>query len=419
MDQLDSLMAFNPERVFQLYQHHVSPRAHQFLREAGRLPPEGVLDAANVGLIALRAAHRAMILDALGRGARELFADGEARLLRRQTEPRYYFTTAYRVGTRDEVLAGVGSRQPREVLLEEAPGFPRSPATTPHPLVRVTERRLGRVTVRLRAPRPGLLYASESYAPGWRAEVDGRAVPILAANHAFRAVAVPAGDVTVTFRYRPPGLPAGLALSLLALVAVVAMASRRDDGLSTEAPPRPARRLRWLPWAALALLAGGVVLRIASGAPAAELRAVLGTWRPPAEGDLYRVRWEALELPPTVVAGRPFEARVTLRNVSSEPWLDPVNADPSGSGRNAVRLSYRWLDAPGRALGDFAARADLPHPVAPGGAVSLRLVVVPPATPGSYQLQLDLVHEMVAWFEGRGVPRYATPIEVEPPATAP
>jgi uncharacterized membrane protein YfhO len=59
---------------------------------------------------------------------------------------------------------------------------------------------------------------------GWTARVDGEEVPILRADHCFRAVAVPAGTCVVDFRYRPPGLLAGCVVSALALLVCGALA---------------------------------------------------------------------------------------------------------------------------------------------------------------------------------------------------
>jgi hypothetical protein len=51
--------------------------------------------------------------------------------------------------------------------------------------------------------RPALLVLAENYYPGWRAELNGGATPVIRANHTLRAVAVPAGDHEVVLRFRP------------------------------------------------------------------------------------------------------------------------------------------------------------------------------------------------------------------------
>jgi hypothetical protein len=69
---------------------------------------------------------------------------------------------------------------------------------------------------------PGLLVLSEITNPGWRATVDGRAVDVEIADHALRAVAIPAGEHTVELRYQPRSLRIGLIISLAALLLLAA-----------------------------------------------------------------------------------------------------------------------------------------------------------------------------------------------------
>ena len=87
----------------------------------------------------------------------------------------------------------------------------------------------GRVEVRLDDPehlrfavtagRRAFLYVGDQYYPGWRATVNGRPVPVLRANHAFRAVEVPAGTSDVEMIFRPPLLLVGAAVSGVSLLA--------------------------------------------------------------------------------------------------------------------------------------------------------------------------------------------------------
>jgi hypothetical protein len=59
--------------------------------------------------------------------------------------------------------------------------------------------------------------------PGWKATVDGRAVPIVRANALFRGVEVPPGRHTIEFRYRPLSFVAGLTLSVAGLTIALAL----------------------------------------------------------------------------------------------------------------------------------------------------------------------------------------------------
>jgi hypothetical protein len=68
----------------------------------------------------------------------------------------------------------------------------------------------------------GLVVLADQWYEGWRAELDGRDVPIVNVNHALRGVVLPAGKSRVDFHYEPPGFRLGLwlALAAAALLAV-------------------------------------------------------------------------------------------------------------------------------------------------------------------------------------------------------
>ena len=57
--------------------------------------------------------------------------------------------------------------------------------------------------------RPGLLVVSEGYYPGWQAEVDGVAAPIVPTNGMMRGVVLPAGEHQIVFRFRSRAIAAG------------------------------------------------------------------------------------------------------------------------------------------------------------------------------------------------------------------
>ncbi len=59
------------------------------------------------------------------------------------------------------------------------------------------------ITVETDAPRGGLLLLNDIWHPWWFAEIDGKSTPVLRANGIFRAVILPAGVKTVTFRFEP------------------------------------------------------------------------------------------------------------------------------------------------------------------------------------------------------------------------
>jgi len=72
---------------------------------------------------------------------------------------------------------------------------------------------LNRVAVEVDTPRAAILQLNDTWAPGWKATVDGRPARVHRSNLAFRAVAVPAGRSLVLFSYRPASVLIGMALA--------------------------------------------------------------------------------------------------------------------------------------------------------------------------------------------------------------
>jgi hypothetical protein len=104
------------------------------------------------------------------------------------------------------------------VILEENPaGWSAPPNPPPAPPVTFSERSANTLRLEVDTPLPALLVLLDSYDPGWRAAVDQQPTPVYPANHAFRAIVIPAGRHTVSFAYTPPGLIWGIGITLTAL----------------------------------------------------------------------------------------------------------------------------------------------------------------------------------------------------------
>jgi hypothetical protein len=123
-------------------------------------------------------------------------------------------------------LIATGAVDPAAELLVEAEGADE-PAPGFEASVRVVASRADALIVETQANQPGWLTVTGSFAPGWRARIDGVSAPIVRANGVFRAVRVPAGRHAVDLRYRPPAVAAGAALSLASAAAAAGLASRR------------------------------------------------------------------------------------------------------------------------------------------------------------------------------------------------
>jgi hypothetical protein len=122
----------------------------------------------------------------------------------------------------------------------------------------------------------------------------------------------------------------------------------------------------------------------------------------------HRVEWGTPGVACQMKAGAKHPVSVIVRNVGDQFWHSfPATA----SGRGAIRLGARWWapnDTKAPAIDYTPARGDLATNLGPGQSATLTVEVTAPPTPGSYLLQLDLVEELVVWFENTG----ATPLKV-------
>lgn len=106
--------------------------------------------------------------------------------------------------------------------------IPALPAISNSPVSRPAEIRVYRPNeVRIEVPSgaPGFLILTDPWFPGWNAAVNGTAVPVLRADHAFRAVALPAEGCEVVFRFEPASIRWAMRISAAAaLLAVMILA---------------------------------------------------------------------------------------------------------------------------------------------------------------------------------------------------
>jgi hypothetical protein len=136
--------------------------------------------------------------------------------------PRAYVVGSARVtepGRALEIMRSPEFDPRREAILHEV--TPLALADGPVAgQARITGRSDDEVRVAVSVDAPALLVLAENYYPGWEARVNGDPAPVLLANHTFRAVAVPAGEHEVVFRFRPRELFIGFWIYLLGMLAL-------------------------------------------------------------------------------------------------------------------------------------------------------------------------------------------------------
>ncbi len=104
-----------------------------------------------------------------------------------------------------------------QVTPEEA--FARFKELNAH--INVKEYTFNRAAFETQTTVHGLFNYSDSYARGWRATLDGEDIPVYRANHAFKAVMLPAGSHRIEFVYDPSSFRLGLVVSLGSMCVLV------------------------------------------------------------------------------------------------------------------------------------------------------------------------------------------------------
>lgn len=131
-------------------------------------------------------------------------------------------------GTAARLLASGAVDPRRTALLEQPPPALRQPADPNADQAEVVTPDGDRLVVRTTSAAPALLLLSEVAYPAWRATVDGQPAAVRVADHALRAVAVPAGTHTVELRFAATAIRAGLAISgITAVLLLAALLPRR------------------------------------------------------------------------------------------------------------------------------------------------------------------------------------------------
>jgi hypothetical protein len=106
-----------------------------------------------------------------------------------------------------------------KVVLEEE--LPFEPAGRPLSVISRQETS-NRETFLVDVTNPGMLVRSESWAPAWKASVDGKSVDVLRVDCALQGVWLEPGDQRVTFTYAPNSFLVGRWISLMACIVLLA-----------------------------------------------------------------------------------------------------------------------------------------------------------------------------------------------------
>ncbi len=151
--------------------------------------------------------------------------------INKQVLPRAFVVHDAKEASGEKLLKKLSNASRRDLLTtvyvdrlppEAGRGLKNSKIRPYKDMVRLLDRRPGIKKYRVVSDGPGLLFMSDQYYPGWRAFVEGEEVPVLLADHSFRAVAVQGGVNLVELRFQPVSFRIGLFGTLSGLFACLA-----------------------------------------------------------------------------------------------------------------------------------------------------------------------------------------------------
>jgi Bacterial membrane protein YfhO len=158
-----------------------------------------------------------------------VFEDDLVRVLENDDAlPRAWIVHDAREVDRDlalKLLAQGAADPAKTVLVEKTPPEVSAPADLSVERVSVVKNTGDSVRLTAIASTPGMVVMSDVYDPDWKAYVDGKEVPLYVADHAFRAVPLPAGEHTIELRYEPLTLKIGIVISIVFFLLATAIAT--------------------------------------------------------------------------------------------------------------------------------------------------------------------------------------------------
>lgn len=200
---------------------------HQTLVEALDSKKEELLGLFNVRFLMVHIDNSSF--EKAGWNLVQKFPDGEFKLLENSHfQPRVRLVKkALFVQDSQEALGALSLVNLKDqVVIERADSSGKSLVSTSHPsdYARIVQYETNRVVVEVKSASRGYLILSDSMASGWKAFREGKEVPLYYSNFLFRGVEVKKGKQTIVFSYVPPGWYLGWSITLLTLLALLALA---------------------------------------------------------------------------------------------------------------------------------------------------------------------------------------------------
>jgi hypothetical protein len=119
-------------------------------------------------------------------------------------------------------IAAIGELRPRDEVLVETDSLSPGPRAN-FSVATIVEDTPTRIVIETDLAAPGYLVLSDTWYPGWTATDNDQPVPVVPANVAFRAVALPAGNHHVVFLFRIQGWWIGAIVSGIVWTSLFAL----------------------------------------------------------------------------------------------------------------------------------------------------------------------------------------------------
>ena len=132
----------------------------------------------------------------------------------------------------------------------------------------------------------------------------------------------------------------------------------------------------------------------------------------PLPASSYRARITPVSVPGVIEAGAAATVRVRVRNESAGTWPAHGLTDIGHDDRHRIQLGNHWIGEHGNVVVLDDGRAPLTVDLGPGEEIEFSLDIRAPQIPGPHILELDMVHEGVAWFQVPGSPTARVPVHV-------
>ncbi|MDM8542431.1 YfhO family protein [Desulfococcaceae bacterium HSG9] len=143
--------------------------------------------------------------------------------------PRFFFTPSYQLcENRKDAYQTIAQYQiadfREKVILESPPPLeflPDGMKTGKNAKIKLIKYEPNSVKVEIITDHSGFLIMSDSYHPGWNAEIDGKETKVLRANYIMRAVPVKAGKHVISFTYFPKMQVIGIFMTVIGWLALL------------------------------------------------------------------------------------------------------------------------------------------------------------------------------------------------------